>query len=99
MGAETALAGLADLMTPVALRAAVAIGLFETVGDGAVAPAALSAQLDVDAAALDRLVRFLLARDLLRTDSAGNIALTPVSAPLGRPGNWSARLDWSGAAG
>ncbi|SDS91199.1 methyltransferase [Microlunatus soli] len=99
MGAETTLAGLADLMTPVALRAAVAIGLFEAVGERAVPLPVLAAELDVDVAALDRLVRFLRARDLLRIDADGNVLLTAVSEPLGRPGNWSARLNWAGAAG
>lgn len=93
------LAALADLMTPVALRAAVAIGLFEAIGDVPAPQAALADRLDVDGPALGRLIRFLQARELLTCNDDGTITLTATSAPLGRPGNWSARLNWSGAAG
>lgn len=95
------LAALADLVTPMALRAAVALGLPEAIGAGAVPVEILAGRLEVDAPALARFVRFLAARGVVAIDGDGGVRLTSVGAPLaaGDQGSWPARLDWAGAAG
>lgn len=94
------LAALADLVTPMALRVAVAVGLPDALRAGPVGVEALADELEVDAAVLARLVRFLAARGVVAVDGGGSVRLTSTGAPLASAGSsWPARLDWAGAAG
>ncbi|AEA23086.1 methyltransferase [Pseudonocardia benzenivorans] len=98
--ATTELAGLADLVTPLALRAAVTLGLPAAIGSRSVALGALADELAVDPPALRRLVGFLAARGVVAVDPAGTVRLTAIGAPLAAAGSdWSTRLDWTGAGG
>lgn len=93
------LAAMADLVTPLAIRAAATIGLFQHIGAHAPTPmSGIGAALGVDQGGAERLVRFLLARQLLDHTDRG-LLLTELSEPLAVPGNWSERLNADGAAG
>jgi hypothetical protein len=91
---------LTDLITPVAIRVAAAIGLLSEVGTGPIPLSELSSTLTVDEPALRRLVRFLAVRGVLDLGNDGMVSTTAVGRQLADPaGPHAARLDWRGAAG
>ncbi|MBN6041298.1 methyltransferase [Amycolatopsis sp. 195334CR] len=75
------LAGLVDLATPFAVRAAVALRLPELVADGTTELAALAEAAGAHEDSLGRLLRHLVAIGLFAEDN-GNYGLTPLSQQL-----------------
>lgn len=102
------LAALCDLVTPMVMRATVALGLADALATRPRPVEAVAGELGVDAAALTRLVAFLAARGVVAVDPSGGddgrraVRLTERGAPLAAAepgGSWPSRLDWAGAAG
>ncbi|MFI5615150.1 methyltransferase [Amycolatopsis sp. NPDC051903] len=90
---------LADLVTPLAVRAAVALGLPDRIANEPVPVEVLAADLGTDAGALARLVRLLATRGIVTVTSDGAVRLAAAGACLVSGTSAAARLDWTGAAG
>jgi hypothetical protein len=93
--------GLADLITPIALRVAATLRVADRIAAGTGQLTELAANVDADPDALGRLLRFLVARGLFAEPEPGRFALTDSVAPLcdGHPEQVRSWLDLTGALG
>ncbi|GGS80335.1 methyltransferase [Klebsiella pneumoniae subsp. pneumoniae] len=91
----------ADLATPMAVRVAATLRLADRIAAGTDSAAALAAAAGADEAALTRLLRYLVARDIFREPSPGRFALSPAAELLrgDRPERLRDWLDLTGPIG
>jgi predicted transcriptional regulator len=78
----TALAGMADLLTPMALRVAATLQIADHLAQGRRTATGLAAATNVNADALDRLLRHLVTVGVLQRGDEGEYALTALGGPL-----------------
>ncbi|MGH3982329.1 MAG: methyltransferase family protein [Pseudonocardiaceae bacterium] len=92
--------GLADLITPMAIRVAATLRLADRIAAGTTTLTELAAD-DADPDALGRLLRYLAARDVFAEPEPGRFALTGSAEPLrdDHPGQVRGWLDLTGAIG
>jgi hypothetical protein len=92
---------LADLVTPMAVRVAATLRVADHITSGLRTAPELAEAEHVDAGALDRLLRHLVAVDVLSRDESGRYALTAQGEPLrdDHPSSLRAVLDTEGALG
>jgi hypothetical protein len=92
---------LADLVTPMAVRVAATLRVADHITAGLRTAPELAEAEHVDAGALDRLLRHLVAVDVLSRDESGRYALTARGEPLrdDHPSGLRAVLDTEGALG
>ncbi|MBC9713364.1 methyltransferase [Streptomyces sp. TRM66268-LWL] len=76
------LARLADLATPVAIRAAATLRIAESLDDGPRTARELAAVVGADADALERMLAHLATKGVFDRDGDGRYALTELGAPL-----------------
>ncbi len=95
------LTGLADLITPMALRVAATLRVADRIAAGTTTLNELAAEIDADPDALARLLRYLAARGVFAEPEPGRFALTGCAEPLrdDHPGQTRAWLDLAGPIG
>lgn len=93
--------GLADLITPMAIRVAATLRVADRIAAGTTTLTELAAEADADPDALGRLLRYLAARDVFAEPEPGRFALTSSAEPLrdDHPGQARGWLDITGAIG
>lgn len=93
--------GLADLITPMAIRVAATLQLADRIAAGTTTLTELAADTDADPDALGRLLRYLAARNVFAEPEPGQFALTGSAEPLrdDHPDQMRAWLDLTGAIG
>jgi hypothetical protein len=89
---------MAHLGTPMAIRVAATLRLADQLAAGVDTVPELAAAVGANPDALERLLRFLAARGVLRRDEAGRYGLTPLGEALrsDHPGRMRAGLDLEG---
>jgi hypothetical protein len=92
---------LADLMAPMAVRTAATLRLADHIAEGTTRLADLARAAEVDADALRRLLRFLIARGVFAETEPGTYALTDLAGLLrdDHPARLRARFDLNGPVG
>jgi hypothetical protein len=100
-GSDAGLWALADLVTPMALRVAATLRVADHITGGVRTTPELAAAVHVDADALDRVLRHLVAVDALSRDESGSYALTSMGESLrdDHPSGLRALLDIESAIG
>jgi O-methyltransferase len=105
-GADAELTGrlraLSDLVTPYAIRVAATLRLADLIEAGVRRPAELGERCGADPAALERLLRHLVAKGVFAQPEPGVFALTDLSRLLltdGRHGGMTPWLDMAGGLG
>src|SRR5439155_9435447 len=73
---------MADLVTPMAVRIAATLRIADHIARGPRTSPELAEAVGADAAALDRVLRHLAAREVLRRDGSGRYALTSLGEAL-----------------
>ena len=93
--------GMADLVTPMALRAAATLRLADRIAEGVSTAPELAAAVHANADALDRLLRHLVTVGVVTRDDAGQYALTDLGEVLrdDHPKSMRAMLDTESAIG
>ncbi|TDC72052.1 methyltransferase [Actinomadura sp. GC306] len=76
------LRALSDLITPYAIRVAATLRLADLIDEGAGSAAELAQRCGADPAALERLLRHLVAKGVFAQPEPGEYALTELSRPL-----------------
>jgi hypothetical protein len=96
-----ALWGLADLVTPMAVRVAATLRIADRIASGPRTAAELADEVDADADALDRVLRRLAEAGVLARDPSGRYSLTALGEVLRveHPARLRAALDIEGAIG
>ncbi|ACZ89663.1 methyltransferase [Streptosporangium roseum] len=100
-GAGAKLWAMAHLATPMVLRVAATLRIADHIAAGLRTAPELAEAVNADADALDRLMRYLAARDVLSRDESGRYALTARGEALrdDHPAGMRALLDVDGAVG
>ncbi|MFH8385282.1 methyltransferase [Kitasatospora sp. NPDC018058] len=99
--ADARLWAMAHLATPMAIRVAATLRIADHIADEPRTARELAEPTGADGGALDRVLRHLTAKGVLRRDDSGRYALTALGEPLrtDHPAGLHAMLDIEGAVG
>ncbi|MFC6883243.1 methyltransferase [Actinomadura yumaensis] len=100
-GHDTGLWGMADVMTPMAIRVAATLGVADRIAAGTRTAPELAKETGAHAEALDRVMRHLAAVGVLVRDASGRYEVSEKGGPLrsDHPGSIRPFLDIDGAMG